>query len=177
MDRFSEKESRINNCRILWQDIFGDSNEYIEHFIDRYYCNSNMLSIESNGNLLSMLHIIPFSYHHFKVGYIFAVATHPEARCRGYATRLINEAIAVAKERGYDALSLIPASAALYDYYTRFGFSGKYKVTFLLPDDFSFNSDTPQEDCIALLPLSERFTTPADDSTIELKWEGCNKQK
>lgn len=177
MNRFSEKESRTDNCKILWHNIFGDSNEYIEHFIGRYYCDSNMLSIESNGNILSMLHIIPFGYQHFKVGYIFAVATHPEARCRGYASRLINEAIAVAKERGYDALSLIPASASLYHYYTKFGFSGKYNVAFLLPDDFSFNSDTPQEDRVALLPLSERFTPPTEDSTIELKWECCSKEE
>ena len=171
MTAFSEKDRRIERCCNLWSNIFGDSNEYITQFISNYYCDSNMLSIESNENILSMLHIIPFGYQHFKVGYIFAVATHPEARCRGYASRLINEAIAVAKERGYDALALIPASKELYGYYTRFGFSGKYNVTFVLPDNFSFNSDNPQEDRVALLPLSERFTAPSDDSTIELVWE------
>ncbi|MBR5476000.1 MAG: GNAT family N-acetyltransferase [Bacteroidaceae bacterium] len=171
MTAFSEKDRRIERCRNLWSNIFGDSNEYITQFINTYYCDSNMLSIEDDDKLLSMLHIIHFKSNSFRIGYIFAVATHYEARCRGYASQLINDAIAIAKERGYDALALIPASKELYGYYTRFGFSGRYNVTFLLPDNFSFNSDNPQEDRVALLPLSERFTAPSDDSTIELVWE------
>lgn len=166
------RERRIICCKQLWQEVFGDSDEYINHFISHYFCDRNMLSIESDEELLSMLHIVPFTYCNFKIGYIFAVATAPQARCRGYATKLIEKAVCRAKEEGYDALALIPADDRLYNYYTRFGFSGRHNVDFSLPDTFTFDTGDKELDLLSILPLSPTFTLNKEDSTIILKWNG-----
>lgn len=167
-----DRERRIFYCKELWREAFGDSDEYIDYFISHYFCDKNMLSVENEDGLLSMLHIIPFSYCNFKIGYIFAVATAPQARCRGYAAKLIEKAVYLAKETGYDALALIPADDKLYNYYTRFGFSGKHRVVFSLPDTFSFGTGDKENDLISILPLSPTFALNKVDSTITLKWDG-----
>ena len=40
----------------LWKEVFGDSDSFIGQFMGRYYSKENLLSIEEDGKLQSMLH-------------------------------------------------------------------------------------------------------------------------
>ncbi len=59
-------------------------------------------------------------------GYISCVATRPEARTRGLASRAVGEALVEARRRGYAFCELIPANRSLYAFYIRFGFADSF---------------------------------------------------
>ena len=151
-------------CHELWKEVFGDSDSFIAQFMHNYYKKSNMFSIEENGRLVSMLHLITFNCNGHNVGYIYAVATAAEARKRGHATQLLREAIAEAQERGLAALLLIPADEKLREYYSRLGFKGSYHIEFSTPDNFDFGNE---HNNASLLPLTPDFTLGHSTSILE----------
>ncbi|MBO7302507.1 MAG: GNAT family N-acetyltransferase [Bacteroidaceae bacterium] len=142
-------------CTALWKEVFGDEEEFILSFMQNYYEKSNMLYIEENGKLLSMLHLIPFEFKSLKVGYIYALATATDARGRGFASTLIKKAIEKARSNGFAALVTLPAEEKLHNYYNRFGFKGKYKTLFHTPDNFDFGTGDKEKDFVTVLELSQ----------------------
>lgn len=164
-------EKKKEACKRLWKDVFGDSDEFIDEFISFYYREENMLTIEKEEMLLSMLHLIPFRFKEESVGLIYALGTTPGARNRGYATELIKEAIERGSKNGYTAIMLIPESEELHVFYEKYGFNGRNRVKFELPTDFDFGLDNKKLERIKYLPLSERFRIPDENEEITLMWE------
>ena len=152
-------------CTALWKEAFGDEEEFILSFMQNHYDRENIMYIEENGHLLSMLHLIPFEAEGTKVGYIYAVATASEARGRGLASRLIKEAIEKARKIGFAALATLPADEKLHGFYNRFGFKGRHKVTFITADGFDFGTGDKEKDFVTVLERSRRFNIP-DHSTL-----------
>ncbi len=131
----------------LWQEVFGDEDEFVDHFLHRYFSQDGMLSmVDSDNRLLSMLHIIPMESEFGRVAYIYGVATHPECRAKGYATKLMSAAMDVIRSRGYVAAVLIPSEEWLRGYYSRFGFVDSVGVEFLVSDGFDFGTGDSSKD-------------------------------
>lgn len=162
-------DERMAGCRELWREVFGDELSCIDQFLINHYQGENMLSVEEQGRLLSMLHIVPFECNGARIGYIYAVATTPSARRRGYATRLLHEAIDYARHNGYDALALIPADEGLRDYYARFGFEGAQTAYFASADNFDFGTGEAEHDKLAILPLSDALKKIEQQELLLLK--------
>ena len=110
------------SSRALWHDVFGDEREFIDLFMTEVYRPENMLVCEEQGRVVSMLHIVEMSTSLGRAGYLYAIATAADYRGRGYASKLIEEALVVMRQRGYDMAMLIPAAKDLKGYYARFGF-------------------------------------------------------
>lgn len=149
-------EKLIEEYTRLWKEAFGDSEEFISAFMERYCNKECALHIEGNGKVLSMLHLIPFTLNGYRVAYIYAVATDSCARGKGHASRLIEQAIEKAKENGYKAIITLPADNGLTEFYSRFGFKGRFAVRFKTPDNFDFGTGDTKKDfaCILLLDNS-----------------------
>lgn len=154
-------------CTRLWKEIFGDEEEFILSFMQNYYTKSNMLYIEEDGRLLSMLHLIPFDLNGHKVGYIYAVATAHNARGKGLASQLIKKAIAKAKEEDLAAVITLPADEKLHTFYNRFGFKGRYNATFETLDGFDFGTGEKEKDFVTIYELSP-LSILADNPTMLL---------
>ena len=109
--------------RRLWLEAFEeDTPEDADLFLKTHYSPERMLSIEDPeqpGELASMLHIVPFG----ETAYIYAVATAKNRRGRGYATRLIKEALEKSKQEGYLYAALIPSNNTNREWYRNMGFS------------------------------------------------------
>jgi GNAT superfamily N-acetyltransferase len=78
--------------------------------------------------IASSLHIFPLEYISkaspaLSGGYLYAVATLPEWRKRGYATLLIQAASSWAAQNGMSYLLTRPAEPALFEYYCKLGFT------------------------------------------------------
>ena len=110
------------SSRALWHDVFGDEREFIDLFMTEVYRPENMLVCEEQGRVVSMLHIVEMSTSLGRAGYLYAIPTAADYRGRGYASKLIEEALVVMRQRGYDMAMLIPATKDLKGYYARFGF-------------------------------------------------------
>lgn len=155
----------------LWKEAFGDSNEFIEHFMEHYYTPDRALLIKENGKLLSMLHILPFVMNGEKVGYIYGVATAYEERGKGHASKLIRKAMELARKKGYHALATIPADEDLRQYYEKFGFKGSYRALFQMPDNFDPGTGNKESDLLSIRPLTEIRLSETDSPTL-LIWNG-----
>lgn len=122
----------------LWSDVFGDQREFIEQFMVQLYNPELCLTHIEEDRLTSMLHIVPLDSGDDTSAYIYAVATHPDYRGRGYASALIQRAIDYIQKAGiYSRIILVPSSDKAATFYTKFGF----EQTDILLDQFCINID------------------------------------
>ncbi|MDR2753743.1 MAG: GNAT family N-acetyltransferase [Oscillospiraceae bacterium] len=112
----------------VWQACFGDEARYVRFFWTQCFLSGlcRGLCAEEDGQVVSVLFLLPGALAHktmrLAAEYVYAVATLPAHRGRGYAGALTRRAAVVAREEGKSALCLLPASQGLYDYYAKLGF-------------------------------------------------------
>jgi hypothetical protein len=115
-------ESQKNQIAELWEICFGDQPEYIQMYLEHRFRNKNMLVIWKDGKIVSMASLLPASMklgeEWISVRYVYAVATHPQYRGRGYAARILEHAL----EKYGEPLILQPADESLEVYYEKLGF-------------------------------------------------------
>lgn len=109
----TEQESIID----IWKQCFGDARDYIQMYLDKRFETENMLVIHADGKPVSMASFLPVQVHingkKEPARYVYAVATLPEYRKRGYASEIIKHAI----EKYQEPLLLQPAGEELEKYY------------------------------------------------------------
>lgn len=132
----------------LWRDVFGDSIEDIENFITQFYTPELAFTICDKNRVVSMLHIVPLTHNNHKIAYIYAVATAPEYRGRGFASSLINKAVQYIDSADFSYAMLIPSSAEASALYEKFGFkeSGEIFDFSALGIDFDFGTGDISKD-------------------------------
>ena len=124
--------SEQREMRAMWHDIFGDEIAEIDSFLLRHDDALPFIHKE-NGEVVSMLFVVPLEMWEKRVAYIYAVATKPEFRGRGIASNLLNEAVRQICTGGqYDVVALIPSSTESKRLYERLGFEDSQ-----LPMEFS----------------------------------------
>ncbi|HOU11132.1 MAG TPA: GNAT family N-acetyltransferase [Clostridiales bacterium] len=110
----------------LWAVCFGDSAEYIAHFLKKRFSASRCLVFRDSGQIVSMMFLLEgrlqTAGRQRTAYYIYAACTHPQYRNRGIMAALIERAREEASALGAGALCLVPSEASLFDYYARFGF-------------------------------------------------------
>ncbi|MEG2612575.1 MAG: GNAT family N-acetyltransferase [Alistipes sp.] len=146
--------------KALWQEAFDDNEAFIDSFLIRYYNRHQMLGIERDGALVSMLHLIPFESELGRTIYIYGVATATAFRHRGLATELLHKAEALCRQRGDAALLLIPDGEELRNFYAQLGYMGDLLVEFTSPDNFDFGTGSPDLNRAMYLPLREESPAP-----------------
>ena len=108
--------------RAMWGEIFGDEVEEIDSFLIRH-SDAIPLIHKENNEVVSMLFVVPLQMWERRVAYIYAVATKPEYRGRGLASKLLTEALQyIEKSREFDLAALIPSSTESKRLYERLGF-------------------------------------------------------
>ena len=75
-----------NALKALWREVFGDTDEYIDAFFQNVYQPGMASVIEEDGTVVAAAYAVPFG----AVRYIFAVATRPEYRGRGYGRAVVS---------------------------------------------------------------------------------------
>jgi len=118
----------IPRQRLLWELAFGDSGAYVDNFYHNYYRPQRVLVLEEDGVVQAMTAWFDTTFHtpdgkSHKAGYLYAVATHPDCRGRGFAGRLIQYAGEyLAREHGCQALTTVPAQSSLHNFFAANGF-------------------------------------------------------
>ena len=105
----------------LWRTCFLDG-DFSDFYTKHRLTEDNMLIIYRDGKPVSMASFLPAVYHTAKgaipVRYVYAVATHPDARKQGFARKILETGI----ELWDEPLVLSPADGHLRDYYGNMGF-------------------------------------------------------
>ena len=120
----------------LWNEVFHDSREDIEYFLDNCK-NKRCLGFFENDTLVSMLFLIDCKYGKLSGKYLYAVCTSKESRNKGFAGKLIEEA----KGHMKDFLWLIPANDGLFEYYAKYGFITKLYSQGVFENSIEFNEN------------------------------------
>ena len=123
---FSADEQYRENIISLWQEAFGDSEEYISFFLDE--CPSyDIVGYFIDDRLVSMFFLLEGAISDYKCKYLYAACTAPEHRKKGIMEKLISFAKTYCKDSGYDGIFLVPANEKLYSYYSKLGFIQSFK--------------------------------------------------
>lgn len=116
----------------LWQVCFDDSQRPVNYFFDNYFNTHNCLVGLIDGKAAAAVHLLP-AHMITKDGlvnahYIYAAATMPEYRGKGYMSRLINAAAYTGRNRGDQYSFLLPANEELYRFYEKLNYMRYFKI-------------------------------------------------
>lgn len=117
----------------IWTMCFGDEREYQDLFFQHRFCPQNTVVWREQGIAVAMAHLMPYSMpdgwgKEHLCFYLYAVATLPKYQGQGISTHILSFAARTAQDRGARALSLVPASPALFDFYRKRGYHTEYYV-------------------------------------------------
>ena len=122
----------IPALKVLWKRSFGDTNDYIEMFFKYRFQPAQSLVWLQEGQPVSMLFMLPIRLCSkdvfYEAFYIYAVATDPDYRSKGYSSLLLEAAHQMLKEKKADACLLRPADARLFRFYADRGYQNEFFV-------------------------------------------------
>ena len=107
--------------RALWKTVFGDSDAFLDDFFTIAYSPDRCHYLTAGEDVVSALYWLDCEYEGGKLAYIYAVATDPNHRGKGLASRLIAETHNRLKAQGYAGAVLKPANG-LFPFYERLGY-------------------------------------------------------
>ena len=117
----------------LWQDVFHDSDDYVELFFNRVYKPENTLVIKRDDHIISALQMIPYTVKlHERIvraAYLCGLCTLPSEQGRGYMKKLIHDAMRQLQKRGDGLAFVIPAEPSLFNFYRKLGFTSPVNQT------------------------------------------------
>ena len=105
----------------LWKTVFGDTDAFLEAFFSIAYSPDRCRYLMEDDAVVSALYWFDCEYEGGKLAYIYAVATDPNHRGKGLASRLMIQTHDHLKELGYAGAVLKPAKG-LFPFYERLGY-------------------------------------------------------
>ena len=106
----------------LWRQAFGDEDRYIDWFYDCCWKPEDMLLLLEDGKLASMLALLPMELalpngRSASAYYVYALATDPHARSKGYGRQLLHYVDFHLRARGVDCVTVVPAEPSLHKFF------------------------------------------------------------
>lgn len=118
------READLPGLKDLWTLAFGDGGDYVDNFFQQF---SGLVYVaEDGGVLLAMTAVFDTQLHRhgepYKMGYLYAVATHPQHEKKGIASGLLAFLYGDLGERGYAGVTTVPATPSLHHFFGKNGF-------------------------------------------------------
>lgn len=127
MVRFDSEKFR-DDAVSLWNEAFGDSEEYIR-FFHRTHGSCHCLTHAENSTLASALYLIDGELCGNNGYYLFAAATFKSYRGKGCMAKLLEKAKQFAMKNSKSFIALVPAEKSLFGYYSGFGYKTAFYAT------------------------------------------------
>lgn len=122
MFRFAEYDDRDGLFR-LWQSCFGDGEDYVYPFLDRFMKEDNVCVCEADGKIVSAVYALDCEIKGHKAIYFYAVATDESYRKQGLARKEMEFLIDYKTQHGAEIFLLTPSNEKNRSYYKKLGFS------------------------------------------------------
>ena len=115
--------------KALWKAAFGDEDALIDLFFHFYQEPEAAVVLDLDGTVVSMAHMLPMGKLVLQEGEklaccaVYALATLPEYRGRGYAAQVTKAAVTHCAGAGYQANVICPSGETLFEYYRQVGYA------------------------------------------------------
>ena len=112
-------EADCKSIEALWAYCFEKPDEpFFQWYFSRACHMDDVVVAEENQHIAADLHLRPYTLNlrgnSMPVDYMVGVATHPAARGRGIASKLLKNAFRISRSRGKSAVILMPSDASFY---------------------------------------------------------------
>lgn len=107
----------------LWQEAFGDSEEFIDGFFCTGFSPARCRCVSIDGQVAAALYWFEVTCEGRRYAYIYAVATAKCHRGKGLFRTLMADTQNHLKLRGYDGILLVPQTDALRSTYAAMGYT------------------------------------------------------
>lgn len=118
----------IPSLRKLWQEAFGDTDEFLDLFFTHGFSKKRCLFMESDGSAAAVLYWFDCEWNKKKIAYIYAVATAKAHRGKGLCHKLMDYTHSHLKNEGYAGAILVPGSPSLFKFYESMGYKNSCSV-------------------------------------------------
>ena len=112
-------EADRKSIEALWAYCFEKPDEpFFQWYFSRVCQMDDVVVAEGNQHIAADLHLRPYTLNlrgnSMPVDYMVGVATHPAARGRGIASKLLKNSFRISRSRGKSAVILMPSDASFY---------------------------------------------------------------
>ena len=107
----------------LWQEAFGDTEEFIDGFFCTAFSPARCRCMVINRKVVAALYWMDVRMGKERYAYIYAVAVAKARRGKGLARTLMNDVHAHLALRGYDGVLLVPQEEGLRSLYEKMGYT------------------------------------------------------
>lgn len=139
MFRFAQHSDRDGLFR-LWSSCFGDKEDYVYPFLNRFMTEDNVCVCEADGRIVSAVYALDCEIKGRKAIYFYAVATDESYRKQGLARQEIELLIDYKTKKGAEIFLLTPSNEKNRSYYKKLGFDDFFycgRKTFYRRDESS----------------------------------------
>ena len=116
------KEAHIPGLRCLWQEAFGDTDIFLDHFFRTGFAPRRCRCVLIQNKPVAALYWFDCRWQDKKIAYIYAVATAESHRGQGLCHALMEDTRLLLQGSGYAGIALVPAKSALFDFYEAMGY-------------------------------------------------------
>lgn len=106
----------------LWQEAFGDTEEFIDGFFCTAFSPARCRCMVINKKVVAALYWLDVRKDEQRYAYIYAVAVAESRRGKGLGRAMLEDAQAHLALRGYDGILLVPGSESLRSFYENHGY-------------------------------------------------------
>ncbi len=120
-------KKHLEQMKNLWRDTFGDTDEFIDLFFEKFYRPRKTFLRFDGDTLVSMLFYmdvrVKYDGKRLKTAYLYGVATRLSERRQGHFTALHQALLDELREKKYDLIITIPQNDSLFSFYKEEGYT------------------------------------------------------
>ncbi len=106
----------------LWQEAFGDTEEFIDGFFCTAFSPARCRCVTDNQKIIAALYWMDVTLEDRRFAYLYAVAVEKKSRGKGICAALMADTRAHLAFRGYDGILLVPQEEGLRQMYAHMGY-------------------------------------------------------
>lgn len=116
------KKSQIPKLRSLWQEAFGDTQDFLDDFWRTAFDTDRCRCVVTDGKVVAALYWFDCQYMKNRIAYVYAVATDEAYRGRGIGHELMENTHQHLAKLSYEGAILVPGSEGLFRFYEGMGY-------------------------------------------------------
>ena len=131
-------QEQIGQLKALWQEAFGDSEEFLAQFYAHGFAADRCRCVRVDDKLCAALYWFDCLLDNRPIAYLYAIATAKNHRGQGLCRILMENTLALLEKLGYAGAILVPAEKGLFPMYEKMGFRESVPI-----EEFSCNAIAP----------------------------------